>query len=90
MFAEDEELCQYLDWDSKFFDRRIGRTNLQRLSPDLAERITGWCALHAIECCYLLANADDQVSLRIAQKHRFALVDVASWGEYGAARSRRS
>ncbi|MFL5802214.1 MAG: GNAT family N-acetyltransferase [Roseiflexaceae bacterium] len=35
-----------------------------------------WCETHAIDCLYFLADVDDALSARLAEEHRFHLVDV--------------
>ena len=71
-----EAVCEFLEWDSKFFGRRIARMNGSRLSEELVGQIDSWCGLHRIECLYLLADATDGLTARLAQANMFRFVDV--------------
>jgi dTDP-4-amino-4,6-dideoxy-D-galactose acyltransferase len=68
--------CEYLEWDSEFFGRRIARTKVSRLTDELAGRIDEWCALERVECLYFLADSTDRVTMRIAQSRGFRFVDT--------------
>jgi len=68
--------CQFLPWDSDFFGRRIARANFSRLTQKLIEDVYAWCEEHSIECLYLLADADDPDTIRLAEDHTFRLVEV--------------
>ena len=68
--------CEYLEWDSEFFGRRIARAKISRLTDKLAGRIEEWCALERIECLYFLADSTDQVTTRVAQSRGFRFVDA--------------
>ena len=66
--------CEFLDWDTQFWGLRIGRVRGDvRLSP---ERVDAWCAEHAIRCLYLLADANDFETARLAEVAGFRLVDT--------------
>jgi len=68
--------CEYLEWDSEFFGRRIARTKIPRLTNELVGRIEEWCALERVECLYFLADSSDQLTTRLAQSRRFRFVDA--------------
>jgi len=68
--------CEYLEWDSEFFGRRIARNKISRLTDELAGRIDEWCTLERIECLYFLADSTDQVTMRVAQSRGFRFVDA--------------
>lgn len=70
------ELCQLLEWDSQFFGRTIGRINGHRLTPYDIAAINTWCADHAIECLYFLADSDHAETVRLAEDNGFRLVDM--------------
>jgi dTDP-4-amino-4,6-dideoxy-D-galactose acyltransferase len=70
------ELCQYLDWDSEFFGRRIARAATDRLSPPKLREIQNWCTAHSIDCLYFLADPTDPDTSRLAQDAAFRLVDI--------------
>lgn len=68
--------CELLPWDSDFFGRPIARVNGAQLTAAQAERADRWCKTHDIACLYLLADADDPATARIAQRRGFRMVDV--------------
>lgn len=68
--------CEYLDWDSRFFGRRIARVTTSPLTPESSERVLAWCDAHATECLYLLVDAADSPTTRCAEDARFRLVDL--------------
>lgn len=70
------ELCQVLDWDSQFFSRTIGRINGHQLAAQDMIAINAWCADHAIECLYFLADSDHAPTIRLAEDNGFRLVDI--------------
>src|SRR5436190_23490864 len=69
-------LCEYLDWDSEFFGRRIARVTANRLTTETMASVLGWCEEKSIECLYFLADASDRTSALLAGDNRFHLVDV--------------
>jgi len=74
-FAADAN-CEWLDWDSRFFDRRIGRVRTRRLTHADWPLIADWIARERIDCLYFLADADDPPTIRLAESVRFGLVDM--------------
>jgi dTDP-4-amino-4,6-dideoxy-D-galactose acyltransferase len=70
------ELCEFLDWDSAFFARRIARVTVRRLTAPLVGQILSWAGRQHIDCLYFLADLSDPATLRLASRHRFELVDV--------------
>jgi dTDP-4-amino-4,6-dideoxy-D-galactose acyltransferase len=74
--AVKTELCEFLEWDSQFFGRRIGRLKGNRLTPELVPEIIAWCRAERIECLYFLANADSIESTDLAARHGFKLMDI--------------
>src|SRR5258708_11307126 len=71
-----QAVCEFLDWDSEFFGRRIARVNVSCLTEELVGEIDAWCRLNRIDCLYFLANATDRQTARLAQKNMFRFVDV--------------
>lgn len=71
-----EESCTYLEWDSAFFECRIGRVNGSRVDRARMAEILRWCREHAIDCLYLLADSADPVTIRLAEATAFRLVDI--------------
>jgi len=69
-------ICEYLEWDSQFFGRRIARVNSSCLTEKLAVEIDDWCSLERIDCLYFLASSTDPLTARLAQDNMFRLVDV--------------
>ncbi len=68
--------CVYLEWDSEFFGRRIGRVAEKRLTPESLQEILQWCSSERIDCLYFLCDAGEMESVRLAQRNRFNFVDV--------------
>ncbi len=83
-------LCSYLGWDTDFFGRRIARVNPTRLSDDQADQALAWCEANRIDCLYFLAESDDAETVRAAEAHQFALVDVRITLEWRGTRSNDS
>jgi dTDP-4-amino-4,6-dideoxy-D-galactose acyltransferase len=71
-----EPLCSYLDWDSKFFKRRIARLNLHRLDDEIVREALQWCRDNRIDCLYFLARTGDLETSRLAEANGFQAVDV--------------
>jgi len=76
MINSAEACCAYLEWDSNFFGYRIARASRSRLKQEDIEAIRDWGRIHQIECVYVLADADDAETVRLAESSRFQLVDV--------------
>jgi dTDP-4-amino-4,6-dideoxy-D-galactose acyltransferase len=70
------EICTYLDWDSNFFGQRIARLNGSRLTGSNVTDVLAWCADQRIDCLYLLGDADDAETGRVAEQNSFLEVDV--------------
>src|ERR1700747_256473 len=68
--------CEYLDWDSEFFGRRIARVTALRLTEKSIADIDEWCSAHRIECLYFLADSADRSTTKLAQENGFRLMDV--------------
>ncbi len=73
---EANSLCQYLDWDSGFFGRRIARITVNRLTQETIERVMIWCNSHAIDCLYFLSDAADKSTLSLVEDNEFHFVDI--------------
>jgi dTDP-4-amino-4,6-dideoxy-D-galactose acyltransferase len=69
-------ICEYLDWDSQFFGRRIARAAVFCLTEQSIAEIDEWCGTHGIECLYFLAGSTDQRTPRLAQESGFRFVDI--------------
>jgi dTDP-4-amino-4,6-dideoxy-D-galactose acyltransferase len=69
-------ICEYLEWDSQFFGRRIARASIACLTEKLVAEIDDWCRLHKIDCLYFLASSTDLQTARLAQDNMFRFVDI--------------
>jgi GNAT superfamily N-acetyltransferase len=63
-------------WDSEFFASRIGHVAARRVTNAELSRIVGDATAASMRCLYLLADADDDETLRAADANGFFLVDV--------------
>lgn len=70
------EICQFLDWDTEFFGRRIARASLHRLDRESTLAIDAWCQANAIDCLYFLAEADDPQTIHLAEESGYRLMEV--------------
>src|SRR5687767_4396173 len=68
--------CERLSWDSEHFGFEIARVMGSRLDPASAAEIDRWCLERGVRCLYLLADADDPETARIASRHGYDVVDV--------------
>src|SRR5258708_5388066 len=68
--------CEFLEWDSTFFGRRIACVRGNRLSADEIRRGLEWCRAGRIECLYLLAPSGDTPAIPVIEAHGFHLVDI--------------
>jgi len=68
--------CEFLPWDSDFFRCRIGRVHGQELAEEQAARIDEWSRGNNIRCLYFLAGPESPMTIRVAERHGFRLVDV--------------
>lgn len=68
--------CEILPWDSQFFGRRIARVQGNRLTAPEGEAVARWCQQESVDCLYLLADADDPETGRVAESLGFRLADV--------------
>jgi len=68
--------CQYLEWDSNFFNRRIGQLTIKRLDQDRLEEVKTWCQVHAIDCLYFLTDFNEANTIHLVETNGFRLVDL--------------
>jgi dTDP-4-amino-4,6-dideoxy-D-galactose acyltransferase len=80
--------CEYLEWDSTFFGFRIARVRAARLDEPLIDAVMAWCADRRIRCLYLLADAQDPTTSRLAEAAGFRFVDVRATFEWRAGDAR--
>jgi dTDP-4-amino-4,6-dideoxy-D-galactose acyltransferase len=76
MAQSQTSVCESLPWDSEFFGHRIARLLPGRLSADVIDTAKAWCEANAIDCLYLLADANDPETIRRAEDNQFRLVDI--------------
>jgi len=79
--------CELLPWDTDFFRCRIGRVCGGTLRPEQGLQIDDWSRSQRIQCLYFLSSADDPVTIRTAEQHGFALVDIRVTFERALGRS---
>lgn len=68
--------CQYLEWDSAFFGRRIASILPNRLKPDELETVFEWCTAEKIDCLYFLSDSNDRDTVRLVEENAFRLMDI--------------
>ena len=71
-----DEPCRFLQWDTKFFKYRIASANDRSLNQKLWEAIKQWCESNTIDCLYFLGDADDPLTMRIAEENLFRQVEI--------------
>lgn len=71
-----DPVVEYLDWDSRFFGRRIARARDTRLTAESARALMDACVAQRIDCLYVLAEGGDAVTVRLLEQHGCAMVDV--------------
>jgi RimJ/RimL family protein N-acetyltransferase len=74
--TQPNNLCQFLEWDSNFFQIRIGRVNQNYLDEDTLKTSLEWCKDQQIDCLYFLAASDDPKTVRLAEKNHFQMVEI--------------
>jgi ribosomal protein S18 acetylase RimI-like enzyme len=68
--------CELLPWDSEHFGIGVARVLAQRLDDADLERAITWAAANDVACLYLLADADDAATWRLAASRGFRFVDL--------------
>jgi len=68
--------CEFLPWDSNFFELRIARVKGNTLDQEKAEQIEEWSRTEGISALYFLARADSPATIRTAEETGFQLLDV--------------
>jgi dTDP-4-amino-4,6-dideoxy-D-galactose acyltransferase len=68
--------CEHLPWDTDHFGVRIARVRGRHLDGAHAQQATRWADDEGVDCLYLLADASDPETLRLAAAHGFRFVDV--------------
>ncbi len=73
--------CQFLQWDTDFFGKRIGLVLGNYLTPERVQLIDTWAQDNAMDCLYFLANTDNPASVRLAEDAGFRFQSVRLWLE---------
>jgi GNAT superfamily N-acetyltransferase len=72
----NENVCEYLEWDSEFFGKRIARAKHSRLTKQNTSEIFSWCEKNQIDCLYFLADSADPQTSKLAESNNFHFVDI--------------
>ena len=72
----DTSTCEYLEWDSSFFNLRIGRIRGNHLTTERVAAALDWANRGRINCLYFLAESDDPLTVALAEAAAFHLVDI--------------
>jgi dTDP-4-amino-4,6-dideoxy-D-galactose acyltransferase len=73
---KNELICEFLEWDSQFFGKRIARVKPCTLTQEVIAEINDWTHAHAIDCLYFLGDPKDRNTAKLAAENDFRLVDV--------------
>jgi dTDP-4-amino-4,6-dideoxy-D-galactose acyltransferase len=76
MLKKDVAPCEYLEWDSMFFGKRIARCKATQLRENSILEIFHWCNCSRIDCLYFLADQSDRTTIRLAENSGFQFVDI--------------
>ena len=76
MSSSTPDACTRLAWDSEFFGVSIARVLRTRVTTDELAAARRWAREASIDCLYLLAEAEDDETVRAAEQNGFSLVDV--------------
>lgn len=76
LILNDSIVCQFLAWDSEFFETAIARFIPYTLNVELLELAFAWCRDENIQCLYYLADPNDYRSILLASSHQFIPVDI--------------
>ena len=68
-------VCEFLDWDSKFFGIRIARVAGHRLDAERVAEIARAVRDQCINCLYFLAESERD-TIRLAERQGFQLINV--------------
>lgn len=74
--SENTNLCKFLEWDSAFFNFRIGRVTAETVTPSDMEEILEWFKQNEIDCLYFLVSSRDPQSTKLAETANFHLTDI--------------
>lgn len=69
-------ICEHLEWDSRFFGRRVARSNLRNPKPAEWTDIIKWCETESVDCLYFLTDVTEAAAMTRAAANNFVLVDL--------------
>ena len=68
--------AEFLEWDSGHFGCRVGRCIVDRMTEANWSELQSWRRQNSIDCLYLMADAADNETIRLAQRDGFDLVET--------------
>lgn len=68
--------CRLLEWDTKFFGRRIASLRPGPLTETGLARVVEWCRAQGIDCLYALSDSSDAGGIRLLEDAGARVVDV--------------
>lgn len=74
--SDSQPPCELLPWDGEHFGCVVALVRGSRLGAKRAQEVDRWCREHRVDCLYLLADARDSETARIAAQHGHRVVDV--------------
>lgn len=74
--SRENNICQFLEWDSNFFGVRIARLTCEFLTEEIVNLAFLWCRENNIECLFFLADSSGKKTIDLAEKNKFKLTDI--------------
>lgn len=68
--------CQFLEWDSQFFGKRIGSVLGHRTDDDHMQAVLEWASDNRMDCLYFLADPTHPHTIRTAEVNGFYFQSV--------------
>ncbi|MEA4811396.1 MAG: GNAT family N-acetyltransferase [Anaerolineaceae bacterium] len=69
-------LVKFLDWDSAFFGKRIGRVLPKHLSPAEIEEIDNWSKSEGMDCLYFLSASSGGEQIFLITQSGYLMMDI--------------
>lgn len=76
MTKMESDLVEFLQWDSHFFNKRIGRVKSHNLHEIDINLVDEWAVKNSMDCIYYLADGNEILSTMTAEGHDFHLMDL--------------
>jgi len=70
------EICKYLEWDSRFFGFSIGRIILNSVNEEAIAKAISWSESNAIKCLYFFCDIEEREPILLVENNDFHLVDI--------------